>query len=489
MNVDYTKIFEASRDEIYVFMADTWQFIEVNRGGRENLGYTMVELRALTPLDLKPDYTSESFQQLVAPLLNGQEERIIFETNHRRKDRSLYPVEVHLHLSDVEGEQVFVAIILDITERKQMESALRRSEQRYRLLVENSQDAISLHSPEGRFLYANKAHTLAFGYTLDELMAMSVPELSQLVHPDDRQYTRDEAHMQALRGENISHLEYRAQHRDGSHFWVEALATPIFDEDGQITQILSSVRNIDERKQAHQRQFEVALERERVRILTDFIQDAAHEFRTPLAIISTSTYMLSQLEESQRRQQKAGQIEEQVRRLSRLVDSLLKMTRLETVGLQSLTEVNIVELLHEVCASASGDDHNATTLHCELPPTLPTVLGDVGYLTDALREIMDNAYRHSSPDGQVIVTAEMQNSQIIIRIKDNGDGISAADLADIFKTFWRRDKAHSTPGLGVGLTIARQVIRQHGGQIEVTSTLGEGSCFHVTLPGLNNHTR
>jgi PAS domain S-box-containing protein len=123
---DYQKIFEVSLNEIYIFSADTLRFIEVNRGARENLGYTMAELEGLTPLELKPRYTRETFAELIAPLYSGAQEKIVFETIHLRKDGSDYPVEVHLQLSNLGDQRVFVAVILDITRRRQIEAELAR---------------------------------------------------------------------------------------------------------------------------------------------------------------------------------------------------------------------------------------------------------------------------------------------------------------------------------------------------------------------------
>ena len=119
------RILDASSNEIYVFDAQTLYFIQVNQGAQRNLGYTMEELKTLTPLDLKPEFTRQSFETLLTPLRRGEQDLVAFVTTHRRKDSSTYPVEVHLHLSQSEHPPVFVAIIQDITERKRTEERLR----------------------------------------------------------------------------------------------------------------------------------------------------------------------------------------------------------------------------------------------------------------------------------------------------------------------------------------------------------------------------
>ncbi len=121
----FGRILDNSTNEIYIFNAETLHFIQVNRGARQNLGYAVREMKELTPLDIKPDFTQESFTELVKPLRQGKQDQVIFQTRHRRKDGSLYPVEIRLQLSRQESPPVFVAFVMDITERTQIEQQLQ----------------------------------------------------------------------------------------------------------------------------------------------------------------------------------------------------------------------------------------------------------------------------------------------------------------------------------------------------------------------------
>ncbi len=121
------RIIEDSLNEVFIFDAKTYLFVHVNSGAMNNIGYSKEELLKMTPIDIKPDYTKESYQEIVAPLNNGAEKKIIFETAHQRKDKSLYDVEIHLQKSFFQGKDVYVAIIMDITERKKFEEELMRS--------------------------------------------------------------------------------------------------------------------------------------------------------------------------------------------------------------------------------------------------------------------------------------------------------------------------------------------------------------------------
>lgn len=108
-----------------MFDAYSFRFLQVNRGARANLGYTLAELRALSPLDVKPQFSRETFEKLIEPLRDGSEQQIVLETVHRRKDGSEYDVEIYLQLIQSETPAVFVAIIQDISERKHADESLR----------------------------------------------------------------------------------------------------------------------------------------------------------------------------------------------------------------------------------------------------------------------------------------------------------------------------------------------------------------------------
>ncbi len=121
------QIFNESLNEIYVFDAQTLKFINVNYGAQSNIGYNLQELKTITPLDIKPTFTETSFRKMLEPLINGKLKKLDLESIHQRKDGTTYPVEIHLQLSSIGDHQVFVAIILDITERKSYTANLEKT--------------------------------------------------------------------------------------------------------------------------------------------------------------------------------------------------------------------------------------------------------------------------------------------------------------------------------------------------------------------------
>ena len=128
--LNYEHILENSLNEIYIFDQDTLKFIHANKSALLNLQYSLVELKNKTPIDIKPDFTNKKFKSMIAPLINDEVDKIIFTTRHQRKDGSIYPIEVHLELSEYQNKIAFVAIILDISERVSAQEKERINEEK-----------------------------------------------------------------------------------------------------------------------------------------------------------------------------------------------------------------------------------------------------------------------------------------------------------------------------------------------------------------------
>ncbi len=129
MAIRLGSILENSLNEIYIFDRETLHFVQVNKGGRQNTGYSMDELRGMTPLDIAPEFNAESYMKLLSPLINGEQEEVEFRAVNRRKDGSDYPVEVHLQISEEGSSVVFAAMMLDVTEREKTEERIRSAKE------------------------------------------------------------------------------------------------------------------------------------------------------------------------------------------------------------------------------------------------------------------------------------------------------------------------------------------------------------------------
>ncbi len=180
----YSKIFEDSLNEIYLFNSDNLKFIQVNNAALKNLGFTIEEIQKITPIDIKPEFTIELFSELILPLVNREKEVIEFETIHQRKDGSLYNVNVHLQLLDYNKEQIFAAIILDITDKKNASRELSQRDAKFKKILENTPLPLCYVNSENIISFRNNRFIKLFGY--DEKEVPGLPEWWAKAYPDDQ---------------------------------------------------------------------------------------------------------------------------------------------------------------------------------------------------------------------------------------------------------------------------------------------------------------
>lgn len=265
---------ENSLNEIYLFDADTFQFIYVNKGAINNIGYTADEIKKLTPLDINPDYKLASFKDLAKPLINKEKEKLIFFTNHQRKDGTLYPVEVHLQLVTENNQRRFLAIIVDITERKRTEKEISDSEEKRKLIMSGALDAIICIDTTEAITFWNKQAEEIFGWKETEALGQ---QLSELIVPEPfRKYHREGMKHYLKTGEgkalNVL-LELSAIKRSGEEFPIELTVIPI--KQGEDLFFCAFIRDITERKKS---ETSILQAKERFEKVTEATNDAIWDY-------------------------------------------------------------------------------------------------------------------------------------------------------------------------------------------------------------------
>lgn len=247
----YQQIYEDSLHEIYLFDPESLTFLTVNRGARENLGYTSEELSTMTPLDIEPELNGQSFRKLLEPLLRGEQEQILFNTVHRRKDGSLYPVEVNVQLFEYEREKVYVALINDLTERDKMVNELKEKEATLNTIVSTARDAIVMMDEKGNVTFWNQAAERLFGYTREEILR----EPFRLLVSDEKliETVRQIYRHILLTGEGRAvgkTIEVKGKRKDGQELDVELSISAIKLNDAW--HAVGIIRDISERKQSEE---------------------------------------------------------------------------------------------------------------------------------------------------------------------------------------------------------------------------------------------
>lgn len=245
LNERLGRVVEDSVSEVYIFDADSYRFELVNRGARENLGYSMEELRQLTPWDIKPQFTKDEFIRHVQPLLTGEIANQNFETQHQRKDGSCYDVAVQLqYFPGVEN--LFYASINDITDRKRAEEA----QAHLAAIVSCSSEAIVSKTLDGTIKSWNSGAQKIFGYSAEEMIGKSI----RLLIPADRQHEEEKILGQISRAEQVNNYETIRLTKDGREVDVSVTVSPIFDSAGTIVGASKIAHDISDRKLAEARE-------------------------------------------------------------------------------------------------------------------------------------------------------------------------------------------------------------------------------------------
>jgi PAS domain S-box-containing protein len=355
---------------------------------------------------------------------------------------------------------------------------LQAANEKYDSLFQGAGDSIFIIDAKTlRIIEANTNASRRLGYSQDELLQLTLLDIEMTCDSDSEDNLAWES---TFSGTQVYECEYRR--KDGTKIPVEVSSRLTQYDHREVLQ--NFVRDITERKQVEEQRLELILEKERMQILANFISRASHEFRTPLAIIQTSAHVLGRTSDPEKKEQKIHDIEDQVRDIITLIDSLTLMAQLD-VGDQhfQFAEVNLNEIFQGVCRELQlGYPAGNIDFVFELSEEPLMLQGHSAYLKQALQQIVENAVLHSPAGQAVIVRTEHRGAYAVAEITDTGDGISDEALPHIFERFFRADKAGTTRGFGLGLPIAQKIIELHQGSIEVESEVTKGSTFRILLP-------
>jgi len=224
------------------------------------------------------------------------------------------------------------------------------------------------------------------------------------------------------------------------------------------------------------------------RVRRDFVANVSHEFRTPLTAIQgfAETLLAGAIDDAQNRVRFLEIILEHARRLARLTEDLLRLSQMDSDRLElEIDEVSVSQIVDSCLATAQHRAlENGLELTVKVPSNLPTVAGDRRRLAEVLQNLLDNARQYTLPGGQIVLSAEAHELEVVFTVSDTGIGIPRTDQSRIFERFYRVDAARSREagGTGLGLAIAKHLIEAQGGRIWVESELGKGSHFHFSVP-------
>ncbi|MGC4030506.1 MAG: ATP-binding protein [Tepidisphaeraceae bacterium] len=376
--------------------------------------------------------------------------------------------------------------VWDAVHRARAEAALRESEAKFRALADIVPQMLWQTSPAGRLLWHNRKATEYTGQTVEESQRLG---WHSSIHPDDVPSTLTTFEAALSCGEPWKHEHRIRQAADGAYRWFLSQGQPQRDESGKIVSWFGSVTDIDAQRNTLDAEQHARAQAEATSQAKDqFLASASHELRTPLSVILLWSNLFSSgaIDEKTKAEGLAA-IDHSAKAMQKLIDDLMDSARINS-GKLSL-ELRPADLAASVAAAAETMRPAAMArgvmLRMEFGRNLGTVHADADRLQQVVWNLVSNAVKFTPQGGVVTVGVWRDDATVNIRVSDTGQGISAEMLPDIFSPFRQADpnSARRHGGLGLGLTISRQLIELHGGTIRAESAgLGRGASFTIELP-------
>jgi PAS domain S-box-containing protein len=401
-----------------------------------------------------------------------------------RKDGTTYWASESLSAVMSEGGAPigYAMLTRDLSERRHREEQVRRSDERFRLVIEGIRDyAIFMLDAHGRVATWNAGAERIKGYRAEEIIGQ---HFSRFYDPAEVRAGKCELELEVAGRDGRFEDEGWRLRKDGTAFWANVVLTALRDGDGTLVGFAKVTRDLTERRIAEQERTRLERAQEAVRLRDEFLTIASHELRTPLAALLLQLDSLAELAPGldakvARRIDRARQGGE---RLTQLVDSLLDVSRLSTVGLAlSTASVDLGALAGQHVAVLSA---SAAAVDSEL---VLRVAGPVIGVWDPVRigQVVTNLVANAIKYGAghpIIVQVWSAAGEAILEVRDHGPCVAAADLPRIFERFERAAPLRNYGGLGLGLYVTREIVVAHGGTVVAENATDGGARFIVRLP-------
>jgi len=465
VKIFYEHIFEASKDAIG-FATPDGTILLVNQAFSELTGFSREELLRMNVRDLIPEQHRKQRDHMVAHVLRTGEPGE-YEIDYLRKNGSQVPVAITVFVvKEEEGQTTgLAAIVRDLTERK-------HAEEQFRLVVESSPNGLLMVDEQGTIRMANRLIDQLFGYERAELIGqpveMLVPQHMRPNHVGDR-------------AKFIAHSESRAMGRgrdlygvrkDGQEFPLEIGLSPIQTPSGM--RVLASVVDISERKRIQ----EHLQKAERLAELGTLASGMAHEIGTPMNVILGRAEYLFQRTADEGMKKGLTTIITQVERITKVMNQLLAFARRRPVERRAVDLGEIVEDSLEMFQERIA--HSSITVEKSIEVNLPSVHADRDQLIQVLINLIVNSLHAMPEGGRLRLSLTREGRHVCLGVSDTGHGMPEEICAKVFEPFFTTKDFGK--GTGLGLTVVKGIIEDHGGTIEVESVVDKGTTFWIRLP-------
>jgi signal transduction histidine kinase len=276
------------------------------------------------------------------------------------------------------------------------------------------------------------------------------------------------------------------KHANGEwHWFLRRESVFTWTAEGKPHLVLGTSRDITAQKQTQALSQQLDNEKQRVQLLSHFIHDTSHDFRTPITIMRSSIELLKRMPDRDTQLEKIAKIEHYLDYLVLLLDQHQYMALLDSESALSMSLTDINSIVSAVVENARARPANKTlNFNLDLQSPLPKVMCDISTISRAVSNLLDNATAFTPEGGSITARTRQDQQHVIIEISDTGKGISETDMDHIFERLYKGDDARglSTGGAGLGLPIVKRIVELHQGDIEISSAVGEGSTFRLILP-------
>jgi PAS domain S-box-containing protein len=360
------------------------------------------------------------------------------------------------------------------------------SDKFYKMLLESADDGISFYDSDWNLKFANNAFYSVIGYDKAEYLNMN-PE--DLIQPDDKVFPTDR--IEALRNKGFFETELQLRHKDGHFVNLSSRSVIVKGETGEVLGALTISRDITTMKQVHEELIKANIVAETSnRLKTSFLANISHEIRTPLnSVVGFSNLLLSNNLSQETKEEYIEHINHNSEKLLQIIGDIIDLSRLESSQIEiTYEEASVNSIVSEVVDEARqiirrNEKPLLLNVKNQFEETTDLIFTDRIWLKRVLSHLMDNAVKFTL-NGTIEFLYFRENEDLVFKIKDTGIGISKENLNRIFEEFSQEIDGHHRPfeGLGIGLTLAKEVIERMGGKINVESEKGIGSVFSFSIP-------
>jgi PAS domain S-box-containing protein len=476
----YRRLFEQSNDAIFIH-GEGGGILDVNQRaceiiGAEKSAIVGEQLSGLHP----PEDASIGLEACERVLREGSSR---FEIRFRRADGTLLDAEVSAKLIDAD-QGVIQGIVRDITERKRAETILRESEERFRIYIEHSPTAVFLSDSAGRYIFANQAAQDLTGFSREQLLAMSIPELA---HPDSLGQARRDFPELMRTGLLKTEISLRTAGRGRVDVLLQAVRITNDQYLAFCTDITARKKIEDDMRRAK----EAAEAANRAK--SEFLANMSHEIRTPMNGIIGMTDLALETTLSATQRDYLNAVKNSASTLLDIINEVLDFSKIESGAIAlERRPFNLRAAAAEACSVMAVRAHEkGLELLCDIPPDIPSALiGDSLRVRQIMINLLGNAIKFTDTGEAALRVASLgagENADEIrleISVSDSGIGIRPERLETIFQSFDQGgvDTLRSRGGTGLGLTISRRLARLLGGELTVESEFGKGSVFRFVAP-------